>query len=334
MENHTMKAAITTTAKYLPEEIISNQDLERILDTNDEWITTRTGIKERRILRDPEKATSYMATEVARQLLEKRGISADEIDLIIVATMTPDMIFPSTACLVQGNIQAKNAWAFDLSGACSGFVYGLNTGAQFIESGNCNKVMVIGADKMSSILDYTDRSTAILFGDGAGGVILEAAREEGYGVLDARLYSDGFNGKDHLLMPGGGSLHPASHETIDQHMHFIRQDGKQVFKAAVTAMADVAEEIMRRNNLTSDTIDWLVPHQANQRIIHATAERMGITENKVMMNIQHYGNTTAGTVPICLAELDEQKKLHPGSNLVLVSFGAGYTWGGVYVRWQ
>jgi len=334
MENHTMKAAITTTAKYLPEEIISNQDLERILDTNDEWITTRTGIKERRILRDPEKATSYMATEVARQLLEKRGISADEIDLIIVATMTPDMIFPSTACLVQGNIQAKNAWAFDLSGACSGFVYGLNTGAQFIESGNCNKVMVIGADKMSSILDYTDRSTAILFGDGAGGVILEAAREEGYGVLDARLYSDGFNGKDHLLMPGGGSLHPASHETIDQHMHFIRQDGKQVFKAAVTAMADVAEEIMRRNNLTSDTIDWLVPHQANQRIIHATAERMGITENKVMMNIQHYGNTTAGTVPICLAELDEQNKLHPGSNLVLVSFGAGYTWGGVYVRWQ
>lgn len=329
-----MKAAITTTAKYLPEEIISNQDLERILDTNDEWITTRTGIKERRILRDPEKATSYMATEVARQLLEKRGISADEIDLIIVATMTPDMIFPSTACLVQGNIQAKNAWAFDLSGACSGFVYGLNTGAQFIESGNCNKVMVIGADKMSSILDYTDRSTAILFGDGAGGVILEAAREEGYGVLDARLYSDGFNGKDHLLMPGGGSLHPASHETIDQHMHFIRQDGKQVFKAAVTAMADVAEEIMRRNNLTSDTIDWLVPHQANQRIIHATAERMGITENKVMMNIQHYGNTTAGTVPICLAELDEQNKLHPGSNLVLVSFGAGYTWGGVYVRWQ
>jgi 3-oxoacyl-[acyl-carrier-protein] synthase-3 len=334
MENHNMKAAITTTAKYLPEEVMSNQDLERILDTNDEWITTRTGIKERRILKDPEKATSYMATEVARQLLEKRGISADEIDLIIVATMTPDMIFPSTACLVQGNIQAKNAWAFDLSAACSGFVYGLYTGAQFIESGNCKKVMVIGADKMSSILDYTDRSTAILFGDGAGGVILEAAREEGYGVLDARLYSDGANGQNHLLMPGGGSLHPASHETVDQHMHFIQQDGKQVFKAAVMAMADVAEEIMLRNNLTSETIDWLVPHQANQRIIHATAERMGITGEKVMMNIAHYGNTTAGTVPICLAELDEQGKLHKGSNIVLVSFGAGYTWGGVYVRWQ
>jgi 3-oxoacyl-[acyl-carrier-protein] synthase-3 len=329
-----MKAAISTTAKYLPEEVLSNKDLERILETNDEWIRTRTGISERRILRDPEKATSYMATEVARMLLEKRGICADEIDLIIVATMTPDMIFPSTACLVQGNIQAKNAWAFDLSAACSGFLYALNTGAQFIESGNCKKVMVIGADKMSSIIDYTDRSTAILFGDGAGGVLLEAAAEEGYGVLDARLYSDGLNGPNHLLMRGGGSLHPASHETIDQHMHFIQQDGKQVFKAAVMAMADVAEEIMQRNGLTSETIDWLVPHQANQRIIHATAERMGITEEKVVMNIAHYGNTTAGTVPICLAELDEQGKLHKGSNLVLVSFGAGYTWGGIYVRWQ
>ncbi|RXK88114.1 ketoacyl-ACP synthase III [Chlorobaculum sp. 24CR] len=329
-----MNAAISTTAKYLPEEVLSNQDLERILDTNDEWIRTRTGIIERRILRDPAKATSYMATEVARQLLEKRGICAEEIDLIIVATMTPDMIFPSTACLVQGNIQAKNAWAFDLSAACSGFLYGLNTGAQFIESGNCKKVMVIGADKMSSIIDYTDRSTAILFGDGAGGVILEAAQEDGYGVLDARLYSDGANGKDHLLMKGGGSLHPASHETVDQRMHFIRQDGKQVFKAAVTAMADVAVEIMERNGLTADTIDWLVPHQANQRIMHATAERMGLPGQKVMMNIQNYGNTTAGTIPICLAELDEQGKLHKGSNLVLVSFGAGYTWGGVYVRWQ
>lgn len=329
-----MKAAITTTARFLPDEVMTNQDLERILDTNDEWITTRTGIKERRILRDPAKPTSYMCTEVARLLLEKRQISADEIDLIIVATMTPDMIFPSTACLVQGNIKATNAWGFDLSAACSGFLYGLQTGAQFIESGNARKVMVIGADKMSSILDYTDRSTAILFGDGAGGVILESAREEGYGVLDTRLYADGANGRDHLLMPAGGSLHPASHETVDQRMHFIRQDGKMVFKAAVKAMADVAEEIMQRNNLTANTIDWLVPHQANQRIIHATAERMGLPEEKIMMNITHYGNTTAGTVPICLAELDEQGKLHTGSNLVLVSFGAGYTWGGIYVRWQ
>jgi 3-oxoacyl-[acyl-carrier-protein] synthase-3 len=329
-----MKAAITTTAKYLPEEVMSNFDLERILDTNDEWIQTRTGIKERRILRDPEKATSYMCTEVARQLLEKRGISADEIDLIIVATMTPDMVFPATACLVQGNIQAKNAWGFDLSGACSGFLYALNTGAQFIESGNCKKVMVIGADKMSSILDYTDRSTAILFGDGAAGVILEAAREPGYGVLDARLYSDGAAGRNHLLMPAGGSRFPASHETIDKRMHYIVQDGRQVFKAAVMAMADVAEEIMQRNNLTADSIDWLVPHQANMRIINATAERMGITMEKVMINIENYGNTTAATVPICIAELDEQGKLHTGSNLVLVSFGAGYTWGGIYVKWQ
>ncbi|NTU54372.1 MAG: ketoacyl-ACP synthase III [Chlorobiaceae bacterium] len=329
-----MKAAITTTARYLPEEVITNKDLERILDTNDDWITSRTGIRERRILRDPEKPTSYMCTEVARQLLDKRGISADEIDLIIVATMSPDMVFPATACIVQGNIGAKNAWGYDLSAACSGFVYGLYTGAQFIESGNCKKVMIIGADKMSSILDYTDRSTAILFGDGAGGVILEAASEEGYGVLDARLYSDGLNGKEHLLMPAGGSRLPASHETVDQHLHFIRQDGKQVFKAAVKAMADVAEEIMQRNHLTADTIDWLIPHQANQRIIHATADRMGLTEHKVMMNIEKYGNTTAGTVPICLAELDEQGKLHKGSNLVLVSFGAGYTWGGIYIRWQ
>ena len=329
-----MKAAITTTAKYLPEEVMSNLDFERLLETSDEWIMSRTGIRERRVLKDPEKATSCMCTEVARKLLDKRGITADEIDLIIVATMTPDMIFPSTACIVQGNIGAKNAWGFDLSAACSGFVYGLYTGAQFIESGNCRKVMVIGADKMSSIIDYTDRTTAILFGDGAAGVILEPAREEGFGILDARLYSDGLNGKEHLLMPAGGSLHPASHETVDNKMHCIRQDGKQVFKAAVIAMADVAEEIMQRNGLTGDTIDYLVPHQANQRIIQATAERMGIGMEKVMMNIEYYGNTTAATVPICLAELDEQNRLHTGSNLVLASFGAGYTWGAIYVKWQ
>jgi 3-oxoacyl-[acyl-carrier-protein] synthase-3 len=329
-----MKAAITTTAKYLPEEVMTNLDLERILDTSDEWIRTRTGIRERRILRDPAKPTSYMCTEVASQLLGKRGISADEIDLIIVATMTPDMVFPATACIVQGNIGAKNAWGFDLSGACSGFLYALYTGAQFIEAGNHRKVMVIGADKMSAILDYTDRSTAILFGDGAAGVIIESAREEGYGILDARLYADGANGKDHLLMPAGGSLYPATHETVDKHMHFIIQDGRQVFKSAVIAMADVAEEIMTRNNLTPENIDYLVPHQANQRIIHATAARMGITEEKVMSNIEFYGNTTAATVPICLAELDEQQKLRKGSNLVLVSFGAGYTWGGIYVKWQ
>lgn len=275
-----------------------------------------------------------MCGEVARKLLEKRQITADEVELIIVATMTPDMPFPSTACFTQSIIGATNAWAFDVNAACSGFLYALNIGARFIESGAHKKVMVIGADKMSSVTDFTDRSTAILFGDGAGGVILEPAKEEGYGILDARMYSDGTNGKDHLLMTGGGSRHPATYETIDKRMHYIHQDGRQVFKAAVTSMAEVALEIMNRNNLKAEDIAYLVPHQANQRIIDATAERMGVDEKKVVSNVARYGNTTAGTIPICLAELDEQQKLHTGSNLVLVSFGAGYTWGGIYLKWQ
>ena len=329
-----MKAAITATAKYLPTDILSNHDLELMLDTNDEWIRSRTGISERRILKDPEKATSYMCGEVGKQLLAKRGIEASEIELIIVATMTPDMFFPATACFTQSIIGATNAWAFDLNAACSGFLYALNVASSFIETGVHKKVMVIGADKMSSVIDYTDRSTAILFGDGAGGVILEPAKEEGYGILDARLYADGANGKDHLLMTGGGSRNPASHETIDKKMHYIYQDGRQVFKAAVTSMAEVAGEIMSRNNLCAEDIDYLVPHQANQRIINATAERMGLDEKKVVSNVASYGNTTAGTIPICLAELDEAGKLHTGSNLVLVSFGAGYTWGGIYIKWQ
>ena len=329
-----MKAAITATAKYLPPDILTNHDLELLLDTNDEWIRSRTGISERRILKDPEKATSYMCGEVARQLLEKRGILADEIELVIVATMTPDMLFPSTGCLVQSIIGASNAWAFDINAACSGFLYALNVASRFIETGAHKKIMVIGADKMSSIVDYTDRSTAILFGDGAGGVILEPAKEECYGILDSRMYSDGATGKNHLLMTGGGSLNPASHETIDKRMHYIFQNGRQVFKAAVTSMADVAGEIMSRNNLKAEDVDYLVPHQANQRIIDATAERMGVDDAKVVSNVGRYGNTTAGTIPICLAELDEQQKLHTGSNLVLVSFGAGYTWGGIYVKWQ
>ena len=329
-----MKAAITATANYLPPDILTNHELELMLETNDEWIRSRTGISERRILKDPTKATSYMCGEVARQLLEKREIGAEEIEVIIVATMTPDMLFPSTACIAQSIIGATNAWAFDVNAACSGFLYALNIAARLIESGAHKKVMVIGADKMSSVIDYTDRSTAILFGDGAGGVIVEPAKEEGYGILDVRLYSDGTNGKDRLLMSGGGSLHPATHETIDQKMHSIRQDGRQVFKAAVTSMADVATEIMSRNNLTGDDVDYLVPHQANQRIIDATGERMGINAGKVVSNVARYGNTTAGTIPICLAELDEEQKLHTGSNLVLVSFGAGYTWGGIYIKWQ
>ena len=329
-----MKAAITATANYLPPDILSNHDLELMLETNDEWIRSRTGIRERRILKDPEKATSYMCGEVGKQLLEKRQIAATDIELIIVATMTPDMLFPSTACFTQSILGATKAWAFDLNAACSGFLYALNTGARFIESGAHKKVMVIGADKMSAVTDPTDRSTAILFGDGAGGVILEPAKEEGYGVLDVRMYSDGANGTDHLLMSGGGSRHPATYETIDKRMHYIRQDGRQVFKAAVTSMAEVAQEIMNRNNLNAEDVDYLVPHQANQRIIDATAERMGVDKSKVVSNVAMYGNTTAGTIPICLAELDEQQKLHSGSNLVLVSFGAGYTWGGIYLKWQ
>ena len=329
-----MKAAITATANYLPPDILSNHDLELMLETNDEWIRSRTGIRERRILKDPEKATSYMCGEVGKRLLEKRQIAADDIELIIVATMTPDMLFPSTACFTQSILGATKAWAFDLNAACSGFLYALNTGARFIESGAHKKVMVIGADKMSAVTDPTDRSTAILFGDGAGGVILEPAKEEGYGVLDVRMYSDGANGTDHLLMSGGGSRHPATYETIDKRMHYIRQDGRQVFKAAVTSMAEVAQEIMNRNNLKAEDVDYLVPHQANQRIIDATAERMGVDKSKVVSNVAMYGNTTAGTIPICLAELDEQQKLHSGSNLVLVSFGAGYTWGGIYLKWQ
>ncbi|ACF13145.1 3-oxoacyl-(acyl-carrier-protein) synthase III [Chloroherpeton thalassium ATCC 35110] len=328
-----MKAAITATAKYTPPDKLTNFDLEKILDTNDEWIRTRTGIQERRILKDPDKATAYMCAEVSKQILEKRGISAEEIDLIIIGTVTPDTIFPAAGCLVQGMIGAKNAWAFDLSAACSGFLYSLVVGSQFIESGMHKKVLVLGADKMSAITDFTDRNTAVLFGDGAGGVLLEPAKD-GYGVLDAKLYADGANGKDHLYMLAGGSLRPPSHETVDKKMHAIRQDGRVVFKSAVTEMANSAVEMMRRNNLSADDITYLIPHQANHRIIMATAERMNISMDKVGINIDRYGNTTAATIPLCLAELDESGKLKSGDNLIFVSFGAGYTWGGIYVKWQ
>ncbi|MFN3344063.1 MAG: beta-ketoacyl-ACP synthase III [Chloroherpetonaceae bacterium] len=327
-----MKAAITATAKYLPPERFTNFDFVN-LDTNDEWIRTRTGIVERRFLKDPTKATAYMCSEVARQILDKRGISAKEIDCIIVGTITPDMFFPSTACLVQDSIGAKNAWGFDLSAACSGFLYALVTGAQFIESGTHKKVLVLGGDKMSAITDMQDRNTAILFGDGAGGVLLEPAKE-GYGLLDYRLYSDGTRGKDHLYMKAGGSLMPASHETVEKRLHYIYQDGRTVFKSAVVGMAEVAAEIMTRNNLTANDVVYLVPHQANLRIISATAERMGIGMEKVAVNIDKYGNTTAGTVPICLAELDEEGKLNDGDNIVIATYGAGYTWGGALVKWQ
>ncbi len=324
-----IRATITAVGHFLPEDKLTNFDLEKMVDTNDEWIRTRTGIKERRILKDPEKATSYMAAEAAREALSEAGVQPEEIDLIIVATVTPDYIFPSTACLVQDAIGAKNAFAFDLSAACSGFIYALTNGAAFIESGRYKKVLVIGADKMSSIIDYTDRTTCIIFGDGAGAVLLEASTD-GTGIIDSIHYTEG-DTNCHLVQKGGGSRYPASHETVDEHMHFIKQDGKAVFKKATVGMADVSAEIMERNNLSPDDVKWLVPHQANLRIIDATARRMGLGTEKVMINIDKYGNTTAGTIPLCLYDWKDQLK--KGDGLILTAFGGGFTWGAVYLTW-
>jgi len=322
-------AAITAVGHFLPEDRLTNAELEQMIDTSDEWIRTRTGIRERRILRDKDKATAYMAARAAENLLKKRGIDASEIDAIIVATVTPDMFFPSTACLVQAEIGATNAWGFDLSAACSGFLFGLSTGAKFIESGRHKKVLVIGADKMSSIIDYTDRTTCVLFGDGAAAVLLEPD-SEGYGLIDSIERVDGSNWKM-LCMHGGGSLNPPTHETVDQKMHYLRQEGRMVFRYAVEGMADVSAEIMERNGLTGDDIRYLVPHQANLRIIDATARRMGITRDKVMLNIERYGNTTAATIPLCL--MDWEKDLRRGDNLILAAFGGGFTWGAAYLKW-
>ena len=322
-------AAITAIGGYLPETVLSNADLEKMVDTTDEWIKSRTGISERRILKGEGLGTSDMAKEAVEQLLEKRGIGADEIDLLICCTVTPDMVFPATANIICDKIGAKNAWGFDLGAACSGFLYGLTTGSKMIESGFCKKVVVVGADKMSSIVDYTDRTTCVIFGDGAGAVLLEPSIDE-TGVLDAKLYSDG-SGKEFLHQKAGGSVKPASHETVDNKEHFIFQDGKPVFKAAVTNMADVSAEIMQRNNLSSDDVAWLVPHQANLRIIDATARRMGVSDEKVMINIQKYGNTTSGTIPLCL--VDWESRLKKGDNIVLAAFGGGFTWGAVYIKW-
>jgi len=324
-----IRATITAVGHFLPEDKLTNFDLEKMVDTNDEWIRTRTGIKERRILKDPEKATSYMAAEAAREALSEAGVQPEEVDLIIVATVTPDYIFPSTACLVQDAIGAKNAFAFDLSAACSGFIYALTNGAAFIESGRYKKVLVIGADKMSSIIDYTDRTTCIIFGDGAGAVLLEASTD-GTGIIDSIHYTEG-DTNCYLVQKGGGSRYPASHETVDEHMHFIKQDGKAVFKKATVGMADVSAEIMERNNLSPDDVKWLVPHQANLRIIDATARRMGLGTEKVMINIDKYGNTTAGTIPLCL--YDWKDKLKKGDGLILTAFGGGFTWGAVYLTW-
>lgn len=322
-------AAITAVNGYVPPDILSNEDLEKMVDTNDEWIMSRTGIKERRILRGEGLATSDMAVPAVEGLLKKRGISAEEIDLIIFCTVTPDMIFPATANILADKIGAKNAWGFDLQAACSGFLYGLTTGAQFIESGKHKKVLVVGGDKMSAIVDYTDRSTCILFGDGCGAVLLEP-NYEGQGVLDSVLKSDG-SGRNYLDMKAGGSLKPASHETVDAKLHYISQEGQAVFKFAVTNMADVAAEIMERNNLKGDDVAWLVPHQANKRIINATASRMGIGSDKVMVNIQKYGNTTNATIPLCLWDWESQLK--KDDVLILAAFGGGFTWGSVYLKW-
>ncbi len=322
-------AAITAVNGYVPDYILTNQELETMVDTNDEWITTRTGIKERRILKGEGQATSDMAVPAVKGLLEKRGIGAEEIDLIIFCTVTPDMPFPATANILADKIGAVNAWGYDLMAACSGFIFGLTTGAQFIESGMHKKVLVVGGDKMSSIINYNDRTTCIIFGDGCGAVLLEP-NDEGLGVMDSILKSDGA-GCSYLNIKAGGSLHPASHETVDAGWHYAYQEGRAVFKFAVTNMANVAAEIMERNNLTADDVAWLVPHQANKRIIDATGERMGLPSEKVMVNIERYGNTTAGTIPLCLWEWES--RLKKGDTLILAAFGGGFTWGSVYLKW-
>jgi 3-oxoacyl-[acyl-carrier-protein] synthase-3 len=322
-------AAITAINGYVPPDLLTNKDLELLVDTTDEWITTRTGIKERHIQKGAGLATSDMGVEAVNGLLKKRGISAEEIDLIIFATITPDMVFPSTACILADKIGAKNAFGYDLSAACSGFLFSLETAAKFIISGQYKKVVVVGGDKMSSIIDYTDRNTCIIFGDGCGAVLLEP-NEEGLGVIDSVLKIDG-SGRHFLHQKAGGSLKPPTHETIDAREHFVYQDGKTVFKFAVTNMADVSAQIMERNHLSAEDISWLVPHQANLRIIDATAERMGLTRDKVMINIDRFGNTTNGTLPLCLWEWEP--RLKKGDNIVLAAFGGGFTWGAIYLKW-
>ncbi len=324
-----LSCAITGVAGWVPDYKLTNEDLSKMVETSDEWITTRTGIKERRILKDSDKATAFMSAKAISRLLTKKKIKADEIDLIICATVTPDMLFPSTAAIIIDKIGAQNAFGFDLSAACSGFLFALKTGSSYIESGVCKKVIVVGSDKMSSIVDYTDRQTCVIFGDGAGAVLLEPTNEP-IGIIDSILKVDG-SGKEYLKQIAGGSLNPSSLETVKNKQHYIYQDGKTVFKFAVSKMADVAEEIMRKNKLEADDISWLVPHQANLRIIDATARRMGLDSNKIMINIQKFGNTTAATIPLCLWEWE--KRMKKGDNIILAAFGGGFTWGSVYLKW-
>ncbi len=327
--SNALKAAITCVGGYVPETKLTNFDLEKMVDTNDEWIRTRTGISERRILREPGKASSDMAVKAIEEILRKKKLDPLEIDCIICATVTPDMVFPATANIIGDKIGAKNAFGFDLGAACSGFLFALNTGAAFVETGKYKKVIVVGVDKMSSIIDYTDRATCIIFGDGAGAVLLEP-NQEGNGIMDAILKSDG-SGREYLHIKAGGSLKPASVESVMAKEHYAFQDGQPVFKFAVKGMADVSAELLEKNNLTGDDIAWLVPHQANLRIIDATANRAGIPKEKVMINIHKYGNTTAATMPLCLWEWESQLK--KGDNLILAAFGGGFTWGAAWVKW-
>ncbi|WP_439483409.1 beta-ketoacyl-ACP synthase III [Cyclobacterium plantarum] len=323
------RAVITGVHAWVPSYVLGNKELETMVDTNDEWITSRTGIKERRILKGENQGTSVIGTEAVKGLLEKTGTDPEEIDLIICATVTPDMLFPATANIVAHNVGAKNSYSFDISAACSGFLYALTIGSQFIETGAHKKVIIIGADKMSSIVNYQDRTTCIIFGDGGGAVLLEPT-EEPLGIMDSLLHTDG-SGADFLHMRAGGSRKPATLETVKNREHYVFQEGSTVFKFAVTKMADVSAKIMKKNNLISEDVAWLVPHQANKRIIDATANRMGIGPEKVMLNIEKYGNTTAGTLPLCLWDYESQLK--KGDNLILAAFGGGFTWGAVYLKW-
>jgi len=326
---NTITAAITAVGAYVPDFVLSNQVLETMVDTNDEWITARTGIKERRILKDPDKGTSYLAIQAAKDLIAKANIDPLEIDMIIMATATPDMMVASTGVFVATEIGATNAFAYDLQAACSSFLYGMSTAAAYVQSGRYKKVLLIGADKMSSIVDYTDRATCIIFGDGAGAVLFEP-NYEGLGLQDEYLRSDGV-GRDFLKIPAGGSLIPPSEDTVKNRQHNIMQDGKTVFKYAVTNMADASELILQRNNLTNEDVDWLVPHQANKRIIDATAGRLELEDSKVLVNIERYGNTTSGTLPLVLSDFED--KLKKGDNIIFAAFGGGFTWGSIYLKW-
>ncbi len=326
-----MRTIIAGVGHFVPDRKLSNKDFEEMVDTNDEWITTRTGIKERRIL-DKNKGTSHMAAKAAKMVLKQTQISADEIDLIIVATVTPDRPVPATAAFVQKQLNAKNCWGYDLNGGCTGFLCALATGSQFIETGRHQKVLVIGADKMSSIINYKDRTTCVLFGDAAGAVLLEPSNDDGLGVEDFILHLDGL-GADYLEIPAGGSLQPASRETVAQNLHFVYQDGRTVFKHAVSGMAEVSAEIMRKNKLTNKDIKCLIPHQANLRIIDAAAKRMGLNPDQVVINISKYGNTTAATIPLAMSEAYQEHKIRKGDWIVISAFGAGFTWGSLLLKW-